>query len=124
MVLKTLLDTNAILYLLGGCLVEPLEPGEYFASVITEIELLSYPSLNVEAERQIRALLSEIGLVELTPPIRNTAIQLRRQYELKVPDAIIAGTALVLDAEILTNDPHLLRIPGLRGRSLRLKGSS
>jgi hypothetical protein len=121
MVLKTLLDTNAILYLLGGRLVEPLEPGEYFASVITEIELLSYPSLDVGAERQIRALLSEIGLVELTPPIRNTAIQLRRQYELKVPDAIIAGTALVLDAEILTNDPHLLRIPGLRGRSLRLK---
>jgi predicted nucleic acid-binding protein len=41
-----LLDTNVVLYFLGGRLANPLPSGEYFVSVITEIELLSYPSLN------------------------------------------------------------------------------
>ncbi|PHM10709.1 PIN domain nuclease, partial [Nostoc sp. 'Peltigera malacea cyanobiont' DB3992] len=41
-----LLDTNVVLYFLGGRLVNPLPSGEYFISVITEIELLSDPSLS------------------------------------------------------------------------------
>lgn len=45
-----LLDTNVVLYLLGGRLANPLPSGQYFVSVITEIELLSYPSLNSERE--------------------------------------------------------------------------
>jgi hypothetical protein len=45
-VLKRVLDTNAILYLLGGKLVQPLGPALYFVSVISEMELLSYPSLD------------------------------------------------------------------------------
>ncbi len=43
-----LLDTNIVLYFLGGPLVNPLPSGQYFISVITEIELLSYPSLSLE----------------------------------------------------------------------------
>jgi hypothetical protein len=34
MVLKRVLDTNAILYLLGGKLAQPLPTGQYFISVI------------------------------------------------------------------------------------------
>lgn len=41
-----LLDTNIVLYFLGGKLANPLPSGQYFVSVITEIELLSYPSLS------------------------------------------------------------------------------
>jgi hypothetical protein len=41
MVLKRVLDTNAILYLLGGKLAHPLPTGQYFISVISEMELLS-----------------------------------------------------------------------------------
>lgn len=36
-----LLDTNVVLYFLGGRLTNPLPSGQYFVSVITEIELLS-----------------------------------------------------------------------------------
>ncbi len=35
-----LLDTNVVLYLLGGRLAKPLPSGQYVVSVITEIELL------------------------------------------------------------------------------------
>jgi len=52
--LKKVLDTNAVLYLLGGKLAEALPAARYFVSVITEIELLSYPLLDAEEESQIK----------------------------------------------------------------------
>ncbi|MGH9345323.1 MAG: type II toxin-antitoxin system VapC family toxin [Terriglobia bacterium] len=104
---RAVLDTNAILYLLGGRLTRPLPPRFYFASVITEMELLSYPSLDTTAERQIRGFLSEITVVGLTDSVKTTAIIIRRQDGLKLPDAIVVGTAVVLDADLLTNDAHL-----------------
>jgi predicted nucleic acid-binding protein len=41
MVMKYLLDTNALIYLQGGKLVDELPVGAYAFSVISEIELLS-----------------------------------------------------------------------------------
>jgi len=58
MVLKTVLDTNAILYLLGGKLAQPLPAGQYFISVISEMELLSYPLFEESAQFKIEAFLS------------------------------------------------------------------
>ena len=43
---RAILDTNAVIYLQKGWLAEPLPPGEYLISVITEIELLSFASLD------------------------------------------------------------------------------
>lgn len=40
------LDTNIALYYLGGRLTTPLPSGLYHASIITEMELLSYPNLS------------------------------------------------------------------------------
>lgn len=121
MALKRVLDTNAVLYLLGGRLAEPLPEGRYFASVMTEMELLSYPLLDEAAEEQRRAFLSGVTVVGLTREIRETAIQLRRQHALKLPDAIIEATASTLEAELLSNDHKLLRVPGLNCKQLRLK---
>lgn len=47
MVVKFLLDTNAILYFLHGRLEQPLPKGTYYFSVVTEIELLSYPKITL-----------------------------------------------------------------------------
>ncbi len=44
--MRRVLDTNVALYLLGGRLAEHLPEGEYSISVITEMELLSYPDLD------------------------------------------------------------------------------
>lgn len=116
-------DTNTGIYHLGGRLIEPLGDEEYSASVITEIELLSYPSLSQMEEERAVAFLSSVTIVGLTPDIRDAAIRLRRDHRLKLPDAIIAATALVLDAELLTNDARLLRVPELRTRQMRLRDS-
>ena len=121
MVLKRVLDTNAILYLLGGKLSQPLPTGQYFISVISEMELLSYPLLDESAQSRIEGFLSEIIIVGLSEPVKKLAIVLRREHQLKLPDAIVAATALSLGAALVTNDAKLLRLPGLSSEELRLK---
>lgn len=116
-----LLDTNIILYYLGGRLMQPLPKGEYYASVITEIELLSYPKLNKKAEKQIRDFLAELTIIELKAEIKESTIALRKKFALKLPDAIIAATAFALKAELLSNDLQFSRVPKLHCKQLPLK---
>jgi predicted nucleic acid-binding protein len=52
--------------------------------------------------------------------VREAAIRLRRERRLKVPDALIAASALALDAILLTNDQQLLSLPGVRVQALQL----
>jgi len=99
------LDTNTLIYLLGGRLAAPLPDGRYCVSIITEIELLSCPELSDNDEQRIVKLLQQIETIPLTDDISRKTIQLRRNTnKLKLPDAIIAATAFVKEAILLTND--------------------
>ncbi|MEM9121112.1 MAG: type II toxin-antitoxin system VapC family toxin [Cyanobacteria bacterium P01_F01_bin.56] len=118
---RCVLDTNIVLYLLGDRLAEPLPAGAYAVSVITEMELLSYPSLTAKSKKQIRTLLTQLQIVELNAEVKEAAIRLRQQHGLKLPDAIIAATTLTLEAVLLTNDMRLLKLSNLQTRSLKLK---
>ncbi|MEY3759783.1 MAG: hypothetical protein RIR39_1274 [Pseudomonadota bacterium] len=119
--LNIILDTNVVLYFLAGRLREPLPQANIYISVITEIELLSYPLLSVESESEINDFLADVTIVDLSKHIKQAAISLRRQYRLKLPDAIIVATASYLNAELLTNDIKLLNIPELSISALHLK---
>jgi predicted nucleic acid-binding protein len=88
------LDTNVALYLLGGRLAQPLPAGIYAVSVITEMELLAWPSLTPAEERIVMNFLSETPVLELSAEIRHEAIRLRRSENLKLPDAIVCATAI------------------------------
>lgn len=115
------LDTNILLYHLGGRLVGELPNGDRLVSVVTELELLSYPAITPEIEVQIRQLLASFEIVDLGPAVKDGAVRLRRAHSLKLPDAIIAATALAHDAQLVTNDARLGRTPGLRSTSLPLR---
>jgi hypothetical protein len=114
------LDTNAVLYMLAGRLARSLPPDAYAVSVISEIELLSFPSLSPESEQQIRELLDAVDVIELDADIKKQAILVRRAHRLKLPDAIIAATAITSGAELATNDDHFKTVTGLRCRGLNL----
>ncbi len=117
-----LLDTNTVIYLINDRLAVALPAGRYGVSVITEIELLSFPDLQVDEEQRIRAFLGVADRVAISEPIRDQAIALRRLHRLKIPDAIIAATAMVGNAVLLSNDGKLASIPNLRLRAIPLKG--
>jgi predicted nucleic acid-binding protein len=117
---RYVLDSNIIMDLFNGVegvefLKDKLPLDEQFISVITRIELLAFDNLSSEDERSIRLFLSHRTIVPLNEAVENNAILLRRKTSLKMPDAIIAATALTLDATIISRDDHLLGLawPGL-----------
>lgn len=89
--------------------------------MISEIELLSYPALSATEEAAIRELLEMTQRLGLTDGVRNHAIHLRRETRIKLPDAIIAATAMEWQAVLITNDQRLALIPGLTTQALLLK---
>ena len=103
------LDTNIILYHLADNLQEPLPKGQRYISIISEIELLSYPGLSASEEQLIHNFLEHAVLIDLSLDIRKQAILLRRQHNLKLPDAVIVATAMQHQATLLTNDKGLVR---------------
>jgi predicted nucleic acid-binding protein len=115
-----LLDTNILLYFLGGKLANSLPSGQYFISVITEIELLSYPSLSSEEERRIINFLNQITAIDIDRNIKNLTILLRKQYRLKLPDAIIVTTAQSLGAILFTNDTRLNNLTEINTQLLEI----
>lgn len=123
MALKLLLDTNAALYFLHGRLARPLPKGIYLFSVITEIELFSYPKISSSEEASIRRLLAPMTRVELTAAVREKTIAIRRDCRMKLPDAVIAASALTHDAVLLSNDAGFERVTDLLRQELVLKPS-
>ena len=115
-----LLDTNVALYLLGGRLATPLPAGEYAISVITEMELLAWPSLTAQEEQRVREFLQQLTVCELTASIRARAVTLRKRHNVKLPDAVVCATAMELNVELWTNDKTLARVPALKCRAADL----
>jgi predicted nucleic acid-binding protein len=121
LITRYLLDTNAVIYLVSGRLAFPLPEGKYSISIITEIELLSFSGLSAEEEKKIHSLLLVLDRVQITDNIRDQAIRLRRKNRLKLPDAVIAASAMILPATLLTNDQSFAAIEGLDCEALQLK---
>ena len=71
------------------------------------MELLGFPGLDSDEERVIVEKLAQLNYLGVTPLVEAEAIRLRRCYSIKLPDAIIAATALVHGAELLTHDKAL-----------------
>jgi predicted nucleic acid-binding protein len=85
------------------------------------MELLSYPLLDESAQSKIESFLSEVAIIGLSESVKKLAIRLRREHQLKLPDAIVAATAQSLGAALVTNDAKLLRLPSLPSQELGLK---
>jgi predicted nucleic acid-binding protein len=118
--MRAVFDTNAVIYLQKGLLRQSLPPGEYFVSVITELELRSFHGLDDAQQQWLDAFLVGIGIIELDRPVKENTMRLRREHRLRLPDAIIAASALAYDATLLTNDQRLLAIPEVRCQAVEL----
>jgi len=71
-------------------------------SVISQIELLS---IDDEAKLvKVRALLGAVRVCGLEDSIIEESARIRRKCKLKLPDAIIAATALVYDYAVVTRN--------------------
>ncbi len=111
-----LLDTNSLIYALNGGVKIPIN--DYVVSVITEIELLSYPQLTQEEAESIKKMLSVFCIVPLTETVKERTIWIRKEYKLKLPDSIIVATAIEKRAILVTSDKQLLKLDCLNAIEL------
>ena len=88
-----------------------MDDADLCISVITEIELFSKPELSPDEEENLRAFLSDrISIIDLTYDIKKETIALRRTARRKLPDCIVAATAIIMNATLLTADAKLLNL--------------
>ncbi len=110
-----LADTNAVLYFLSGndCM-KPYVSSRFAFSIISEMELLSFPKITEDEEYRIRGFLDASSAVAITDSIKDRTIKLRRAYNIKLPDAIIAASAIEQNLALITADTGFERIKELR----------
>jgi len=111
---KLLADTNILIYFLEGNPQYEMLADEVSAiSVISEIEMLGHTGIATDQAKIIREFLDSFEIFELTPGIKEIAISLKQQQRLKLPDAVIAATAIYHDLVLFTSDRDFKKIKGL-----------
>ena len=108
--MSLLYDSNVFIYQLNGVLGEygqsllkqGILKGAAF-SVVTRIEVLGF-NQSADALLCAKRLFSALQQIELSSAIVERTIALRQQRKIKIPDAIIAATALQLGFPLVTHN--------------------
>jgi predicted nucleic acid-binding protein len=104
-------DSNILIYHINGQLDSAMEQSLYcylerpaYISTITAMEVLSWPGHSDESLEMTSAFLEVFDEIAIDAEIKALTIKLRRNYRLKLPDAIIAATALHLGLPLITRN--------------------
>ena len=102
-----LIDTNVILDFMGGKL--PVKSDKYLSNIIdvrinisaiNKIELLGFSNV----EQVLIDLVSYAVIYHIDDEIIEKTIELRKKYKIKLPDAIIAATAIVNNFTLISHN--------------------
>ena len=116
-----LIDTNVAIYYFGMALSKESEKfidkvigNKYAISVINRIELLGFKALNESESEALNSFIGSANVFDLEEAIILQTIQIRKTYNIKLPDAIIAATCLANHLSLITNNiKDFDRIEGL-----------
>lgn len=81
-----------------------MERGNLYISSISYIETLGYPFQNQDDEKDITTLCDFFERIFLTKDVEKQTIFIRKSNKIKLPDAIIAATAMVYDLILVTHN--------------------
>lgn len=77
-----------------------------FISEMTRMELLTYPQITSDEETAIHTFLAFVEVLPINNVIASRVIQLRRHHKsLKIPDAIVAATAIEYHLTLVSCNP-------------------
>ena len=115
-----LIDTNALIDFLGKKLpndgmklLSSIIDAVPCISVITKIEVLGF-NTSQEHSQLLTEFLNDINFLDLTNEIVDATINIRKKHKIKLPDAIIAATALVHNSILISrNSADFKNISGL-----------
>ena len=114
-----LLDTNVLIYLRNGQLddniVQSLRTMKLDTCNVIIAEILSYPLTEINNAKFFNLLFATMHNYSFDSAVTVKAIELKRATSIRLPDAIIAATALVHDLELWThNTSDFKNIPNLK----------
>jgi predicted nucleic acid-binding protein len=103
---SVLLDTNIVLYLLGGdkVLAELLNQKKLYLSFISQLELLGFRGITQKQQTEINRFVQECIVIDINEEIKKEVIQLRKSTKLKLPDTIVLATGRYLSLPLITSD--------------------
>ncbi len=113
---RYLLDTNAIVALLQGNsqLVQLLQNADWIGiSVISQIEFLAFSGLTQADYQLFQQFVQRVEIVNLVSTdslLVKKIIEIRQQFRLKLPDAIIAAMAIQNSASLVTADREFTKV--------------
>jgi hypothetical protein len=116
---KYLIDTNTVIDYLDNKLpanaADMLDAEELNISVITRMELLAWRTAEPEQIFILNQFVNSVVICGLDEPVILKSIEVRKEYSIKLPDAIIAATAKVYDLSLVTrNIDDFKNIKGLK----------
>jgi tRNA(fMet)-specific endonuclease VapC len=116
---RYLLDTNTVIAMIhGNEKTLRLTSGAAFVgiSIISVLEFLSFGGITRKDKQLLLEIIKETEVVDLKmndTALLNTISEIRPIYKLKLPDAIIAATAINKNATLISNDKHFQNINAL-----------
>ncbi len=106
-----LIDTNILIYYLADAIpeeelpkVEEILKKSFNVSIITKIEFLGWKGHTQEGFEKSKEFINFAHVIPLTGEIADIAIELRRKVKVKLPDAVIAATALRHNLTLVTRN--------------------
>ncbi len=75
--------------------------------------MLGYKGITEEEEEKLKSLIQDCLVMEWNTKIKEQTIQLRKNYTIKLLDAIIAASALILGVPLVTGDQAFSKIEDL-----------
>lgn len=110
--IKYLWDTNTAIYYLQqqfppgaekfmDSVVQENQPS---ISAITEIELLCWKAPTKKDLEVLHNFINDAFIIELEQPVKLKTAEIRKAHHIKLPDAIIAATAIIYDLHLLSRN--------------------
>lgn len=111
---KIFIDTNICIYLLSGdkVLAELLQDQEIFISAVTEMELYAFHS-SERATPVLNEFMTWVRIIEIDQHVKSLTIDVRKRTKLKLPDSIIAASALLLNLTFISADKSFKKVDDL-----------
>jgi predicted nucleic acid-binding protein len=108
---KYLLDSNAVIDYIGGILpqksiewLDSIIETAVSMSVINRIEALGFNPPNPADLLPFEDLVNTVEVIGLPEEIIQQTIDVRKNYKIKLPDAVVAATSLVLGLTVISKN--------------------
>ncbi len=103
--MNAVFDTNLVIDALSGVAAADTEYNRYTRVLISRVTWMEVLVGAEDDEAQVRDFLeTHFEIIPLDVAVAERAVQLRRAYRLRLPDAIIWATAQVYDAVLVTRN--------------------